>query len=151
MNRGNDLYSWLNKDGLKPERLVQSLEALLETSKQRIQDLIDADESLEKTIEELEIIDDKISSLWAYPSHMTSVMNTDEWQKPYNESIQLLSAYGSYLSSCKPLYTKLASFQQKNKDKDSEFQRVLDLNVKDQADSRIIFEKPKEEVHLIDL
>ncbi len=27
----------------------------------------------------------------------------------------------------------------------------LDLNVKDQADSRIIFEKPKEEVHLIDL
>jgi oligopeptidase A len=147
MSENTSLYTWVNKEGITPGGVVSTLKNTLKSCRQRIDDAVKSKEPtwsgivglLEKTQED-------ISALWAYPSHMNSVMNSEAWQNSYNESIGLLSEYCSSLSHHKDLYQVIVDLKTSSESKKwtQEQTRVVELNLRDFHLSGIHLPKEKQ-------
>ena len=147
MSENTSLYTWVNKEGITPGGVVSTLKNTLKSCRQRIDDAVKSKEPtwsgivglLEKTQED-------ISALWAYPSHMNSVMNSEAWQNSYNESIGLLSEYCSSLSHHKDLYQVIVDLKTSPESKrwTQEQARVVELNLRDFHLSGIHLPKEKQ-------
>ena len=110
MSDSKGLYEWIDEQSTDYDKVIGALKTKLESCQQRINKAVKSEKtSWEGLIGLLEKTQEDISALWAYPSHMNSVMNSDSWQNVYNEGIGLLSEYYSSLSHDHALYQKMKS------------------------------------------
>lgn len=81
----------------------------------------------EKTIKLLEDLDEELNLHFTHLSHLNSVMNNEENQKIYEESLPILSAFHTKLTHNKALYEKLKTIETYTEEQ----KRVISENIKD--------------------
>ena len=77
----------------------KELDSLLNSQRKVIDTLTKSDEtSYEKVLKPLQDLDEELGLFFTPLSHLNSVMNSDETQKAYEESLPLLSKFGSEMA-----------------------------------------------------
>jgi len=107
----------LSMKGLPPfsdiaaEHVEPAIDALLTESRQKVADLLSANDTYnwDNLIQPIEDIDEKLSRCWSPVSHMNSVVNSDELRKAYNACLPKLSEYGTEMGQNAALF---AAYQQ---------------------------------------
>lgn len=91
---------------IKPEHVVPALEAVIESNREQIQNLIKNNEhyTWDNLIQPLEDMDDRLGRMWSPVSHMNSVVNSDELRDAYNNCLPLLSEYSTEMGQNVELY-----------------------------------------------
>jgi len=114
---------------IKAEHIEPAIDALLAESRQKVADLLSANNnySWDNLVKPIEDIDEKLSRAWSPVSHMNSVVNSDELREAYNACLPKLSEYGTEMGQNAKLF---AAYQQVH---DSD-----DFNQLDTAQKKII-------------
>lgn len=95
---------------IKAEHALPAIENLLNSNKQRIENLLNSinsgktEVSWDSLITPMEAWDDELSQAWSPISHMNSVVNSDELRDAYNACLPLLSAYSTEMGQNQNLY-----------------------------------------------
>ena len=95
---------------IKAEHALPAMESLINSNKQRIENLLTAINSGETQVSwdalvtPMEAWDDELSQAWSPISHMNSVVNSDELRDAYNACLPLLSAYSTEMGQNQELY-----------------------------------------------
>ncbi len=81
------------------EQFPQELDKLLNQQRTTIQSITQSsDASYEKVLKPLQDLDEELGLFFTPLSHLNSVMNSDETQKAYEESLPLLSKFSSEIA-----------------------------------------------------
>jgi len=92
-------------DVLKPEHAVPALTELIAAQRQKLDTLL-ADEnarSVESLVVPLEEMSHELNRLWSPIGHLQSVLEDPGWRDAYNESLPLVTEYGTEISQNKAL------------------------------------------------
>ena len=90
------------------ESFPKTLDTLLNQQRTVIDTLTKSDEiSYEKILKPLQDLDEELGLFFTPLSHLNSVMNSDETQKAYEESLPLLSKFGSEMAQNVELFKKI--------------------------------------------
>lgn len=97
---------------LKADTYPASCDALLSSSRERVQSVAAADDvpTWENLLAPLEDIDDQISQFWAPLSHLHSVLSGDDWRGAYSACLPKLTAYNSEFGQNRQLYERLSRY-----------------------------------------
>ncbi len=110
------------------EQFPQDLDALLNQQREIIHNITTNDEtSYEKVLKPLQDLDEELGLFFTPLSHLNSVMNSEETQKAYEESIPLLSKFSSEMAQNVALFKKI----EKIKATDDEAKTVVSHEVRD--------------------
>ncbi len=110
------------------EQFPQELEKLLNKQRAIIDSITkSADISYEKTLKPLQDLDEELGLFFTPLSHLNSVMNSEETQKAYEESIPLLSKFSSEMAQNVALFEKIEQI----KTTDNEAKTVVSHEVRD--------------------
>jgi len=94
------------------EQFPQELEKLLDQQRTVINTItISKDTSYEKVLKPLQDLDEKLGLFFTPLSHLNSVMNSEETQKAYEESLPLLSKFSSEIAQNEELFKKIEQIQ----------------------------------------
>ena len=106
----------------------QKLETLLDEQRTRIDEITtNSETSYKKVLKPLQDMDEELNLFFTPLSHLNSVMNSEETQKAYEDSIPLLSKFSSELTQNKALFHKL----EKITAEDEEAKTVIRNEVRD--------------------
>lgn len=90
------------------ENFPKALDTLLNQQRTIIKEITNADEnSYEKVLKPLQDLDEELGLFFTPLSHLNSVMNSEETQKAYEESIPLLSKFSSEMAQNVALFEKI--------------------------------------------
>jgi len=90
------------------ETFPQRLESLLNTHREIINEITESDDiSYEKVLKPLQDLDEALGLFFTPLSHFNAVMNSDETQKAYEESLPLLSKFSSEMAQNVALFQKI--------------------------------------------
>jgi len=90
------------------EQFPQELDILLNQQRTIINTITNSNEkSYEKVLKPLQDLDEELGLFFTPLSHLNSVMNSDETQKAYEESIPLLSKFSSEIAQNEALFKKI--------------------------------------------
>ena len=110
------------------ETFPQTLETLLNQQREVIDTITKSDErDYTKVLKPLQDLDEELGLFFTPLSHLNSVMNSDETQKAYEESLPLLSKFSSEIAQNEPLFKKIEQI----KVTDEEAQTVVAHEVRD--------------------
>jgi len=110
------------------KQFPQDLDALLTQQRDIINNITTNDESsYEKVLKPLQDLDEELGLFFAPLSHLNSVMNSEETQKAYEESIPLLSKFSSEMAQNTALFKKIEQI----KATDDEAKTVVFHDVRD--------------------
>ena len=86
----------------------KELDTLLNQQRQIIDNITKSDDtSYDKVLKPLQDLDEELGLFFTPLSHLNSVMNSDETQKAYEESLPLLSKFGSEMAQNVDLFKKI--------------------------------------------
>jgi len=110
------------------ENFPKELDTLLNTQRKVINDITKSDDtSYEKVLKPLQDLDEELGLFFTPLSHLNSVMNSDETQKAYEESIPLLSKFSSEMAQNEALFKKIETINANS----SEAKTVVEHEVRD--------------------
>ena len=90
------------------EHFPQTLETLLNQQRKTIKEITNAkDISYEKVLKPLQDLDEELGLFFTPLSHLNAVMNSDETQKAYEDSLPLLSKFSSEIAQNEALFKKI--------------------------------------------
>jgi len=113
-------------DNLK--NFPKELDTLLNSQRKVIDDITKSDDtSYEKVLKPLQDLDEELGLFFTPLSHLNSVMNSDETQKAYEESIPLLSKFSSEMAQNEDLFKKIEQIKANS----SEAKTVVEHEVRD--------------------
>ncbi len=94
------------------EQFPKELEKLLDQQRTVIKNItISNDTSYEKVLKPLQDLDEELGLFFTPLSHLNSVMNSEETQKAYEESLPLLSKFSSEIAQNEELFKKIAQIK----------------------------------------
>jgi len=97
------------------EQFPQELEKLLDQQRTIINNVTtSSDISYEKVLKPLQDLDEELGLFFTPLSHLNSVMNSEETQKAYEESIPLLSKFSSEMAQNVALFEKIEQIKTAN-------------------------------------
>ena len=107
----------------------QSLETLLNQQRAVIDDITKSDDTEYQysVLKPLQDLDEELGLFFTPLSHLNSVMNSDETQKAYEESLPLLSKFSSEIAQNEALFKKIEQI----KTNDAEAKTVVEHEVRD--------------------
>ena len=106
----------------------QALETLLNRQRSVIDDISKSTETeYSKVLKPLQDLDEELGLFFTPLSHLNSVMNSDETQKAYEESLPLLSKFSSEIAQNEALFKKIEQI----KTNDAEAHTVVEHEVRD--------------------
>ena len=110
------------------EQFPKDLDALLNQQREIIDQITTNDESSYETVlKPLQDLDEELGLFFTPLSHLNSVMNSEETQKAYEESIPLLSKFSSEMAQNTALFNKIEQI----KAADEEAKTVVSHEVRD--------------------
>ena len=110
------------------EQFPKELESLLAEQLETIDSITNQDKnSYEGLLKPLQDLDEELGCFFTPLSHLNSVNNSKETQKAYEESLPLLSKFGTEISQNKELYLKIKSL----KAYDEESTKVIQNHLQD--------------------
>ena len=110
------------------EQFPQDLDALLNHQREIINNITTNDErSYEKVLKPLQDLDEELGLFFTPLSHLNSVMNSEETQKAYEESIPLLSKFSSEIAQNEALFKKIETI----KSNSDEAKKVVEHEIRD--------------------
>ena len=110
------------------EQFPQDLDALLNQQREIINNITANDEiSYKKVLKPLQDLDEELGLFFTPLSHLNSVMNSEETQKAYEESIPLLSKFSSEMAQNEALFKKISQIKTNN----DEEEKVLENEIRD--------------------
>ncbi|OQX77519.1 MAG: peptidase M3, partial [Epsilonproteobacteria bacterium 4484_65] len=110
------------------DQFPQELEKLLNQQRALINDIThNSDTSYEKVLKPLQDLDEELGLFFTPLSHLNSVMNSEETQKAYEESIPLLSKFSSEMAQNEALFKKIEQI----KATDDEAKTVVEHEIRD--------------------
>ena len=110
------------------ENFPKELDSLLNTQRKVINDITKSDDtSYEKVLKPLQDLDEELGLFFTPLSHLNSVMNSDETQKAYEESIPLLSKFSSEMAQNEALFKKIETINANS----NEAKTVVEHEVRD--------------------
>jgi oligopeptidase A len=90
------------------ENFPKELDTLLNAQRTIINDItLSKETSYEKVLKPLQDLDEELGLFFTPLSHLNSVMNSDETQKAYEESLPLLSKFSSEMAQNEELFKKI--------------------------------------------
>jgi len=90
------------------DNFPKELDTLLNQQRAVIKEITDSkDTSYEQVLKPLQDLDEELGLFFTPLSHLNSVMNSDETQKAYEESLPLLSKFGSEMAQNVELFRKI--------------------------------------------
>ena len=90
------------------DNFPKALDTLLNQQRTIIKDITDSDDNTyEKVLKPLQDLDEELGLFFTPLSHLNSVMNSDETQKAYEESLPLLSKFSSEMAQNEALFKKI--------------------------------------------
>ncbi len=90
------------------EQFPKELDTLLNQQRTIIKNITNSDEnSYEKVLKPLQDLDEELGLFFTPLSHLNSVMNSEETQKAYEESLPLLSKFSSEMAQNEELFKKI--------------------------------------------
>ncbi len=106
----------------------KELDNLLNQQSKVIDELTSSDDtSYEKVVKPLQDLDEELGLFFTPLSHLNSVMNSKETQKAYEESLPLLSKFGSEMAQNIELFKKIEQIKANN----DEAKRVVKNDIRD--------------------
>jgi len=109
------------------EHFPIELDTLLNQQRKTINEITKSkDISYEKVLKPLQDLDEELGLFFTPLSHLNSVMNSDETQKAYEESIPLLSKFSSEMAQNVELFKKIEAIESDSKEAD----KVLEHEVR---------------------
>jgi oligopeptidase A len=106
----------------------KKLNDLLDTQRKVIKDITNSTESsYEKVLKPLQDLDEELGLFFTPLSHLNSVMNSNETQKAYEDSLPLLSKFGSEMAQNEALFKKIETIKASS----DEAQTVVEHEVRD--------------------
>ena len=110
------------------EQFPQDLDALLNHQREIINNITTNDEiSYEKVLKPLQDLDEELGLFFTPLSHLNSVMNSEETQKAYEESIPLLSKFSSEIAQNEALFKKIETIKANS----DEAKKVVEHEIRD--------------------
>jgi len=110
------------------EQFPQDLDALLNHQRETINNITTNDEiSYEKVLKPLQDLDEELGLFFTPLSHLNSVMNSEETQKAYEESIPLLSKFSSEIAQNEALFKKIETIKANS----DEAKKVVEHEIRD--------------------
>ncbi len=110
------------------ENFPKALDTLLNAQRTIIKDITDSnDNTYEKVLKPLQDLDEELGLFFTPLSHLNSVMNSDETQKAYEESLPLLSKFSSEMAQNEALFKKIEQI----KTSSDEAKTVVEHEVRD--------------------
>jgi len=89
-----------------------SLEALIDTERDKIKNITESEGyRYQDILKPLQDLDEELSLLFTPLSHLNSVMNSDETQRAYEESLPLLSKFNSEIAQNLELFRKIEAIE----------------------------------------
>ena len=131
------------------ENFPQTLETLLNQQRETIKEITHSEASdYETVLKPLQDLDEELGLFFTPLSHLNSVMNSDETQKAYEESLPLLSKFSSEMAQNETLFKKI----EKIKASSEEAQTVVAHEIRDFVLSGVnLPEKEKKRMEEINL
>ena len=109
------------------EQFPKDLDTLLNQQRESIKDItVNAESNYEKVLKPLQDLDEELGLFFTPLAHLNSVMNSEETQKAYEESIPLLSKFSSEMAQNEALFKKIETIKADSK----EAQKVLEHEVR---------------------
>ena len=95
-------------DQIKAEHIYPAIKAIIKKNKTKIKEIENYDISKidYKFVDELSLLDYKLSNAWSQIGHLNSVMNSDEYRGEYNKCRELITDYYSSLSQNTKIFNK---------------------------------------------
>jgi len=92
-------------DLIKPRHAVPAIEELIAAQRQNLASLLANDEArdFDSLVAPLEEMSHELSRAWSPISHLQSVLEDSAWRDAYNESLTMMTEYGTELSQNKQL------------------------------------------------
>ena len=110
------------------EQFPKNLDALLNRQRETINEITtNAEINYEKVLKPLQDLDEELGLFFTPLSHLNSVMNSEETQKAYEESIPLLSKFSSEMAQNEALFHKIEKIKAQN----DEAKKVVEHDVRD--------------------
>ena len=110
------------------ENFPKELDTLLNAQRKVIDSITKSDDtSYEKVLKPLQDLDEELGLFFTPLSHLNSVMNSDETQKAYEESLPLLSKFGSEMAQNVELFKKIETIKANS----NEAKTVVEHEVRD--------------------
>ncbi|PHS37443.1 MAG: peptidase M3 [Sulfurovum sp.] len=110
------------------ENFPKALDTLLNEQRTMINEITHSEEySYEKVLKPLQDLDEELGLFFTPLSHLNSVMNSDETQKAYEESLPLLSKFASEMAQNEALFKKIEEITAKTE----EAKTVVEHEVRD--------------------
>lgn len=110
------------------ENFPKALDTLLNEQRTMINEITHSEEySYEKVLKPLQDLDEELGLFFTPLSHLNSVMNSDETQKAYEESLPLLSKFASEMAQNEALFKKIEEIKAKTE----EAKTVVEHEVRD--------------------
>ncbi len=91
---------------IKPEHIEPAIDQVLAENRELIKNILSntSPASWDTTIEPIEALNDRLSSIWSPVSHMNAVANNDDLRAAYNTCLPKLSAYSTELGQNRDYY-----------------------------------------------
>ena len=90
---------------IQPEHIEPALDQLLASNRQRVDDLLKAEQTPGKSfLASIEQWDDELEQLWSPISHLHGVKNSDALRDAYNACLPKLTEYGTEMGQNTQLY-----------------------------------------------
>ncbi len=133
----------------KLENFPKELDTLLNAQRSIINNITQSNDiSYEKILKPLQDLDEELGLFFTPLSHLNSVMNSDETQKAYEESLPLLSKFGSEMAQNEELFKKIKQIKAKT----DEAKTVVKHDIRDFVLSGVnLLEKEKKRMEEISL
>jgi oligopeptidase A len=110
------------------ENFPKALDTLLNEQRTMINEITHSEvKSYEKVLKPLQDLDEELGLFFTPLSHLNSVMNSEETQKAYEESLPLLSKFASEMAQNEALFKKIEEINAKTE----EAKKVVEHEVRD--------------------
>lgn len=98
---------------IRAEHIVPAVQQAIEAGRQRVTQLLSQGEnfSWDTFCQPLAEEEDRLDRLWSPIRHLYAVKNSPEWRAPYQECVQLLTEYATWLGQHQALYAAYGQLQ----------------------------------------
>ncbi len=126
-------FSLPDFENLQPGEVLQSLEAMLQSNRSSIENLLQSDQlNITTLVRPLEQLNHALQKAWSPVSHLQSVSNDKSWRDAHAKAIPLVTDYATELSQNADLYAAFNTIRSSlSEDQQSAEQQLLDQALRD--------------------
>jgi len=132
---------------IKPSHIQPAIKALLKENRQTTEALLASiqEYTFENLVWPLEILDDRLDSIWGLVSHLSSVQDSPELRSVYEALLPLMSDYYSEMGQHEPLYKAFLDIKNSRQYKDLNLsqQKIIENALRDFKLSGVSLDKEK--------